>query len=80
MNKHKIFYETQSLPLAVSIICCGTNLYSVIKSPDGKSTFVFEKTPELTKTIEFFWQRALKIEPNSFWESLRFLKSRIYGG
>lgn len=75
-------FETSSLPLAGAIICCGISLDSVVKNPDGKSVFIFNRSnnPDLDQIIQNFWQKTLKIEPNSFWESIRFLKSRIYGG
>lgn len=79
MDKNKTYYETQSLPLAVTLICSGIPLDSVNKGADGKSTFVFPQSSDLSRIIRLFWQRALKVEPNFFWETQRFLKSRIYG-
>lgn len=79
MNEDKNLYETQSLSLAATLISLGINLDSVIKDQEDKSTFIFLQTKELDQVIELFWKRELKVEPNSFWESLRFIKSRIYG-
>ncbi len=75
-------FETSSLPLASAIVCCGITLDSIFKSSDGKTVFIFNRSnnPDLDQIIQNFWQKTLKIEPNSFWESIRFLKSRIYGG
>lgn len=80
MNKNKSYYETQSLSLASTLISLGLSLDSVVKDPEGKATFIFPQTEELNQIIEIFWKRELKVEPNSFWEAQRFLKSRIYGG
>lgn len=76
------YFETSTLPLAAAIICCGISLDSVIKTSDGKAVFTFSRAnaPDLDRIIENFWQKTLKIEPNSFWEAVRFLKSRIFGG
>ncbi len=73
--------ETSSLPLAGAIICSGISLDSVLKGQDGKATFVFNRSnnPNLEQITRDFWQKTLMIEPNSFWEAIRFLKSRIYG-
>ncbi len=79
MSQNKTYYETQSLPLATTLLCLGISLDSVTKNQEGKSTFVFPQTKELNQVIELFWKRELKVEPNSFWEAQRFLKSRIYG-
>ncbi len=80
MNKNETYYETVSLPVAATLISLGISLDSIEKTPEGKSIFIFPQTKELQQIIELFWQRTLKVEPNSFWEAQRFLKSRIYGG
>lgn len=77
-TQNKAYYETQSLPLSIAIASCGILLESVVKDSSNKATFVFTQSPELTKIIELFWRKALKIEPNLFWETQRFLKNRIY--
>lgn len=80
MDKYKSSYETNSLPLAAAIISSGINLHSISKDTEGKTVFIFEFTAELSRVKERFWARLLKVEPNSFWETIRFLKSRIYEG
>lgn len=79
MNKNKSYYETQSLSLAATLVSLGLALGSVVKDSGGKATFIFTQNKELNQIIELFWKRELKVEPNSFWEAQRFLKSRIYG-
>lgn len=79
MSQNKTYYESQSLPLAATCICLGISLDSITKAPDGKSIFIFPKSKELDQILENFWKKSLVIEPNSFWEAIRFLKSRIYG-
>lgn len=81
MDNNKCF-ETTTLALAASIICAGIPLDSVSKDSDGRTVFIFNRSnaPDLDQVIQAFWQRSLKVEPNAFWESVRFLKGRIYGG
>ncbi len=81
MRQDKSFFETSSLPLASAIICYGIPLDSITKIPDGKTVFIFNRTdyPDLDQIIQEFWKKALRTEPNAFWEAIRFLKSRIYG-
>lgn len=81
LNNNKTFFETSILPLAGAIICCGISLDSVVKDPGGKSVFIFDRSnnPDLDQVIQNFWKKSLRIEPNAFWEAVRFLKSRIYG-
>lgn len=80
MNKDKHFYETNSLVLAATLVSVGISLDSVIKNPDGKSIFAFLRTEKFDQILESFWKKSLLVEPNSFFEAQRFLKSRIYGG
>lgn len=79
MDKNKTFYETNSLVQASTLVCLGISLDSVIKNPDGKAIFVFPKANNLDQILESFWKKTLRVEPNSFFEAQRFLKSRIYG-
>ncbi len=79
MDKDKSFFETQSLLLGATLISLGIQLDSVLKNTDGKSTFVFPRQDNLDQILESFWSKSLAIEPNLLWESIRFLKSRIYG-
>lgn len=64
--------------LTATLIARGSSLASV-SNEGSKSIFIFNSSTQLNKTIELFWQKKLLIEPNAFWEAIRFLKSRIYG-
>lgn len=79
MDKNKNFYETQSLLLGATLISLSIPLDSVIKNSEGKSIFIFHGQDDLHQILEAFWNKTLQIEPNLLWESIRFLKSRIYG-
>jgi hypothetical protein len=79
MNQSYPPFETSSLPLATTLTCLGITLDSVIKSNSGKAVFVFSQTPELNQILESFWRKDLRIEPITFFEAQRYLKSRIYG-
>ena len=79
MDQNKHFYETQSLLIGATLISLGIPLDSVIKNSEGKSIFVFSRQDNLDQILESFWNKSLAIEPNLLWESIRFLKSRIYG-
>lgn len=80
MDQNKNFYETQSLLLGATLISLGIPLDSINKNFEGKSIFIFPKQNNLDQILEAFWKKSLSIEPNLLWESIRFLKSRIYGG
>lgn len=77
-NEAKTFYETNSLPLSATLICLNIPLDSLRKDPDGKFVFIFPHTGSLNQILESFWKKSLVVEPNSYWEALRFVKSRMY--
>ena len=79
MDKNKISFETNSFIIASTLISLGIPLDSLVKDADGKATFIFTRTDNLELLLQSFWKRSLKVEPNSFFEAQRFLKSRIYG-
>jgi hypothetical protein len=78
MKQNKSYYKTSNLSLSATILCLGTPLDSVIKSPEGRSVFIFQNSEDLENIILNFWKRALTIEPNSFWDSIRSLKNIIH--
>ncbi|OGC59851.1 hypothetical protein A3A70_03045 [candidate division WWE3 bacterium RIFCSPLOWO2_01_FULL_42_11] len=74
------YFTSSELSLCAALITLGFPLYSLDKTNPQKAVFVFKYTPDLDKTIEEFWSKQLRIEPISFFEAQRFVKSRIYGG
>ena len=42
-----------------------------------KIKMVFKKTKELEETINNFWSGSLKIEPKTYWNAIREMKSRV---
>lgn len=42
-----------------------------------KVGFVFEKSPELEDAVSRYWQGLLLVEPKSYWNIARELKSRV---
>ena len=76
------FFQTSTLPLAAAIICLGISLDSVAQGQDSKTIFNFSRTeaPNLDQIVQDFWRKELRIEPNAFWEAVRFLKGRLHGG
>jgi hypothetical protein len=80
MNQNQHQYETSSLALAAAIQLASTSkLQAVEKSRDSsKASFVFNRTSDLDKVIELFWQKALPLDAFSYFETIRYIKSRLY--
>lgn len=80
LNDDKKYFSSSDLALCATLVALGFNLDSLDKTNPQKTFFVFNRTPELEISVQSFWDKQIKIEPISFFEAQRFLKSRIYGG
>lgn len=77
MSINEYYYSTSDLCLA-STINVFFPLDSIDKRNATKALFLFKETPELIETIELFWQGKLSIEPQMFFQKIKYLKTRIY--
>ena len=78
MTNDKDYYQTQSLLVAATLLCFGVPLESTTRELGGKSTFSFLRTNDLDKLLESFWKRVLVVEPNAFWDSIKFVKNLVH--
>ncbi|MBT3249838.1 MAG: hypothetical protein HN846_00050 [Candidatus Pacebacteria bacterium] len=51
---------------------------SIDRSNPRKANFLFDQTPELSKFIEKYWNKQIKVEPQQFFNQLKSIKTRIY--
>jgi hypothetical protein len=72
-------YETNSLPLAVTLVCLGYNLDTHSKDDLQRVIFYFKFDETLMETLEKYWKKLILVEPNAYWDAIKFLKSLIYG-
>lgn len=79
MNKDKEQFETTSLLLATTLVSLGFTLSSVDKIESHKAVFIFLKSNHLMECVTNFWEKSILLEPHTFYESMRFVKSRLYG-
>ncbi len=79
MNQNK--YTTTSLALATAIqLASKSKLLSVEKISQRQSSFVFIETPDLLEVVEKFFKKDLLIDAFSYFETLRYIKARLYEG
>lgn len=76
----QVYFTSYELCLGATLIALGIPLDSIDKSSPKRVAFIFKRSPEMDHAVQAFWSKELRLEPNAFWESIRFLKSRIYGG
>ncbi len=49
-----------------------------INPRDNKVTFVFADSSHIDELVDQFWKRQLTVEPLAYFNSLKFIKSRIH--
>lgn len=71
------YYQTSDIALA-TIISLSFPLVHITPQSSGKSLFVFERNKEMEKLIEDYWSGNLKIEPKTYFNQLKTIKTRLY--
>lgn len=71
-------FYTKSLSLAAAIYSLSPINLKSIHHEGAKAIFIFDKSNEIDRAVNLFWQKKLSIDALSYFESLRYLKSRIY--
>ncbi|QQG47316.1 MAG: hypothetical protein HY044_04285 [Candidatus Woesebacteria bacterium] len=76
INQEK-YYTTSDLALAVTL-----SLYLPIETINKidlhKSLFIFKRDSELDKLITNYWQKKIRVEPQTYFQQIRTVKSRLY--
>lgn len=79
-NTNNKDYTTTSLALAAAIqLASNSKLQFIDKSNSHeRAMFVFNRTDDLDKVIELFWQKSLPLDAFSYFETVKYIKSRLY--
>ena len=70
-------YVTSDLALATTI-SLQFPIQDIDRSNPRKAVFVFLRSPELETLVEGYFRNELKISPQTFFNQLRDIKSRLY--
>jgi hypothetical protein len=76
MNINDLF-RTSDLALSAALVALGFCLEAVEKEYP-KSTFIFKRSEALDEAIQGFWASSLRIEPKTYFNSVKEVKSRLY--
>ncbi len=81
MNHNK-YFSTQSLSLASALQALSPAKLKSVDFTQGssKASFCFDKTqdPEFDSVVARFFSRELLIDAATYFDALRFVKSRLY--
>ena len=72
-------YMTQDLPLAATLVSLGQSLQGIDRTNPKRAGFCFAQSSELHTLIDTYQSGNITIEPRSYFDAIKYLKSRLYG-
>jgi hypothetical protein len=78
MEENKDLFTTYSLNLAAVLVAYGCKLEKVTSGVGFKSLFCFVNSKKLRDINDKYWRKELATEPQLLFDSLKFLKNRLY--
>ena len=77
MNDNSI-YHTSSLSLATALSTYG-NVCTIDFANPARAEFIFPQTTYLVELVDKYHRRELLVEPQTYFDHLKSIKSRLYG-
>lgn len=79
-NTQQTTYKTSDLALSAALVVVGHELVSLDRSLKPRVAFLFSRNESIDKHIQDYWSDQLVVNPKSYFDALKHLKSRIYAG
>lgn len=76
--KQNDYFQSSDLPLCATLCCFNYQIEDIDTQNPQKVIFIIRKDKQINDLIQQFWTHRLKVEPMSFFNSLKTLKARIY--
>ena len=82
MNKKVLqeenYFKTSDISLCSALCCYGYQIEEVDKQRQSKAAFLIRKDEKLEDLIQKYFTHQLTVEPLSFFNFLKEIKTRIY--
>ena len=78
MKEYKDLFTTYNLNFSAVLVASGIKLVKVDRGLGSKSLFCFENSQKIQEINDRYWRKELLIEPQLLFDSLKFLKNRLY--
>ncbi len=72
------FLKTHDLNISAVLVAFGHPLDHIERQDNGRVLFCFKASPAAKKTAQSYWKQEIKINPQKLFDSLKFLKNRLY--
>ncbi len=82
MTNENEYFSSKDLPLVATLVTLGFNVTNVDYQIEGDKSllvgyFQFEESPERIDAERKYYGRELAVEPQSFYNNFKMLKSRV---
>ena len=78
MYDSDFFFKTSDLALATAISVLGVAIEAMQQTDSERMNFIFAKSEKVQDIVNRFWRGELLVEPQSYFNQLKVLKTRIY--
>ena len=72
------YYKTNDLALATALQVVYEPARSIDKTNRSQSEFIFRNSKKLQDYVNKFWRKELLVDPLSYFNELKNIKTRIY--
>ena len=76
--QEKDYFKTTDLCLCVALCCSGYQVEAIDKQNPSKAIFLIKRDEQLDELIQLYFTHQLKVEPVSYFNFLKEIKTRIY--
>jgi hypothetical protein len=76
--KEKDYFKSSDISLCATICCYGYQIEAIDRQNPSKAVFLIKRDEQLDGLIKLYFTHQLKVEPLSFFNFLKEIKSRIY--
>jgi len=76
--QEKDYLKTTDISLCATLCCCGYQIETINKQNPSKAVFLIKRDGQLDNLIQLYFTHQLKVEPLSFFNFLKEIKTRIY--
>ena len=72
------FFKTSDIALCAALCCYGYQVEAIDRRNPSKVAFFIKRDDKLDEIIQSYFTHRLKVEPLSFFNYLKEIKTRIY--
>ena len=76
--QEKDYFKTSDIALCSALCCCGYQVEAIDRQNPSKAIFLIKRDERLDSLIQLYFTHQLKVEPLSFFNFLKEIKTRIY--